>query len=266
MPTIHTNGVRLYYESHGSENAPPLILNNGILMNAANSWAFQTKTLSKYYRVIQYDCRGQGQSDHPAHPYSMEEHARDIDGLMSELGIQRAHILGISYGGEIAQTFAAGYPGRVWSLVLADTVSEVGPELRLVVEGWRRSALGGDAAGLHEATVPWNFSARFIAQHPQMIADSRERYRHLDMAAVARLCDAFLQVDITHRLKEINVPTCILVGEEDKLKGRAYSEILHRHIMHSEFHILPGAGHASCWEKAEEFNSIVLGFLAKQTV
>ena len=58
MPKVHANGVELYYELHGSETAPLLVLNNGIIMNAATSWAFQTKALAQHYRIMQYDCGG----------------------------------------------------------------------------------------------------------------------------------------------------------------------------------------------------------------
>jgi 3-oxoadipate enol-lactonase len=71
-------------------------------------------------------------------------------------------------------------------------------------------------------------------------------------------------VDFSSRLSEIQSPTCVIVGELDNLKGTPYAKILHAGIKHSELHIIPGAGHASCWERAEEFNTIILGFLAKQ--
>ena len=71
-------------------------------------------------------------------------------------------------------------------------------------------------------------------------------------------------MDLTKRLKEIKVPTCILVGEKDLLKGPAYAEILSKGIPHAELHIVRGSGHATCWERAHEFNTIVLGFLAQR--
>ena len=71
MSKIQANGVELCYELHGAENAPLLVLNNGILMNAATSWVFQTETLARHYRILQYDCRGQGQSEHPEGSYTM---------------------------------------------------------------------------------------------------------------------------------------------------------------------------------------------------
>ncbi|NTU56950.1 MAG: AraC family transcriptional regulator, partial [Anaerolineales bacterium] len=85
MPKVHANGVELYYELHGSEAAPLLVLNNGIIMNATTSWAFQTKALAQHYRILQYDCRGQGQSEHPVGKYSMEMHVDDLAALLTEL-------------------------------------------------------------------------------------------------------------------------------------------------------------------------------------
>jgi 3-oxoadipate enol-lactonase len=264
MPRIPANGIELYYELHGAENAPLLVLNNGILMNAAASWAFQTRTLAAHYRLLQYDCRGQGQSDHPDTPYTMEIHADDLAALLTALGYKQAHLAGISYGGEVIQAFALKYPQRTRSLILADTVSEVGPELKITVDSWRNAAKACDAEALFNATVPWNFSAKFVADNPRLLADARKRYESLDFPAIVRLCECFLEVDFTRWLDKIQCPACILVGSQDLLKGPIYASILKSGIPHAEMHILQGAGHASCWERPQEFNSVVLGFLAKQ--
>ena len=82
MPEMHVNGVNLYYELHGPGDAPVLVLNNGVIMNAATSWVFQTQTLAQHYRLLLYDCRGQGSSDHPDSPYTMELHAEDLAALL----------------------------------------------------------------------------------------------------------------------------------------------------------------------------------------
>jgi pimeloyl-ACP methyl ester carboxylesterase len=263
MPTINANGINLYYELHGPENAPVLVLNNGIIMNAAGSWVFQTKALSSHYRVLQYDCRGQGQSDHPAAPYTMDQHADDLAELLDSLEIENAHILGISYGGEVAQAFGLRFANRTRSLILADTVSEVGPELALIIQSWIDALRTGDSNYFFDASVPWNFSPAFIAANPGLLADARKRYAQLDFPAVIRLCECFLEINFTARLGEIPAPTCIIVGGEDLLKGSRYAAILKREIPHAELHIIEGSGHASMWERAETFNSIVLGFLAK---
>ena len=261
MPIATVNGVNLYFEWHGPASRPVLVLNNGILMNAAGSWLPQTDVFASSFRVLQYDCRGQGRSDHPDAPYSMDLHADDLCGLLDTQGVRDAHILGISYGGEVAQAFALKFPTRLRSLVLAATVSEVGPELRLIVEGWKAAALSGHAGLFYLVTAPWNFSPGFIATHQALLDAARARYDRLDFAAVARLSDAFDAVDFTDRLAAITVPTCVVVGDADLLKGPRYAEIIHRAITGSELHLIPGAGHAVTWEDPVRFNAIVLDFL-----
>ena len=94
----------------------------------------------------------------------------------------------------------------------------------------------------------------------------KKRYARLDFEAVTRLCKCFLSVNCTSQLKEIKVPTCIIVGDQDLLTERSYVEILHQNIPVNELHIIPSCGHIVCWERVEEFNTILLGFLSKQTL
>jgi len=263
MPTAKINGITIYYELHGPEEGPVLVLNNGIIMNAATSWIFQTPALAPHYKLLLYDCRGQGQSDHPAEKYSMEGHADDLAGLLDFLDIEQAHISGISYGGEVAQAFALKYPGLTRSLILADTASEVRPQLRMIILSWLDALETGDPLAFFHVTVPWNFSAEFIQANPDLLENAKKRYAELDFPAVIRLCRCFLDLDLTSRLSEIKLPTCVMVGEKDWIKGIEYARILRDRITGAELHVIPGAGHASCWENYAVFNSILLGFLAK---
>ena len=105
MPRIAVNNTTLYYEFHGPQDGEVIVLSNGIMMSTA-SWYFQTQALSRHFRVLLYDCRGMWQSDHPEGPYSMELHADDLAGLLDTLGIEKAHIAGISYGAEVSLVFA----------------------------------------------------------------------------------------------------------------------------------------------------------------
>lgn len=262
MPFATVEGVRLYCELHGPEDAPVVVLNNGILMNAASSWLPQRDPIAARFRVLLYDCRGQGLSDHPPGPYSMDQHADDLAGLLGSLGIRSAHIAGISYGGEVAQAFALRHASAVRSLFLADTVSEIGPELRLVIEGWREVARLGDPDLFFLVTVPWNFSPAFIEANRTVLDAARARYRDLELPAIGRLCDAFLSsVAFTDRLGDIAAPARIVAGERDLLKGPAYAEILHRAIPGSDLHVIPESGHAACWEQPAAFNRLLLEFL-----
>lgn len=265
MPKISVNNVNLYYELHGPKTAPLLVLNNGVLMNAATSWAFQTRELSKQYHVLQYDCRGQGLSDHPDEAYSMEMHADDLAALMDALDFDQGHIAGISYGGEVAQAFILRYPDRVTSLLLIDTVSEIRAELRIIAESWIDALRTGEPLAFFNSTVPWNFSSQFISENPLLLEDAKKRYANLDFPAIIRLIDCFLEVDFTSRLGVVEAPTCIIVGELDILKGPDYAHILKQAIPHAELHVIHDSAHVTCWEQPEVLNTIILGFLAKQS-
>lgn len=263
MSEIVANGCRLYYELDGPADGDALVLSNGILMSTA-SWGYQTPAFARRYRVLRYDCRGQWQSEHPAGPYSMAQHADDLAALLDSLDIARAHIAGISYGAEISMVFALKYPERVQSLILSSAVSQVDPTLAGIAGLWLAAAQRRDPELFFAATYPFNFSGRWIAANAAALAQARNRYAALDFDAVAELCRAFLALDITGDLHRITAPTLVMVGEDDNLKPRAYADIIAREIPHAAYATIPGAGHAVCWEAPLAFNSLVLGFLEQQ--
>jgi len=260
MPKITANGIQIYYELHGPEEAQVLVLSNGVLMSTA-SWALQVLALARHLRVLLYDCRGMWQSDHPAGPYSMEQHADDLAALLEALGIPRAHIAGISYGGELSMAFALKYPQKTRSLIVSSSVSHVDPLLRAWGESWIAAARHRDPEMLFAVTYPLNFSEAWIAANPAALEAARQRYHTLDMEAFLELMLAFSRLSLTGELPRINAPTLVMVGENDLLKPRRYAEIIARAIPGAEFVVIPHAGHAVSWEKPDVFNSLVLGFV-----
>jgi 3-oxoadipate enol-lactonase len=262
MPEVEVNDIRLYYELHGAEEADVLVLSNGVLMSTA-SWVFQTPVLSQNYQLLLYDCRGMWQSEHPAGPYSMELHADDLEALLDALDIEAAHIGGTSYGAEISMHFALKYPQRTRSLLLTSAVSHVEPELAEMIDTWISPTKVHDAEMLFQSVVPLTFSKPWIEANQSALEAARERYKTLDFDAFLELLECFLRLDITAELHKITVPTLVVVGEDDVLKPREYSEILAREIPKAEFAVIPHAGHAAMWEKAQVFNSLIISFLAK---
>ncbi|MBP7689002.1 MAG: alpha/beta fold hydrolase [Thermoflexales bacterium] len=263
MPKIQANGIALYYEQHGwDKDADVVVLSNGVLMSTA-SWAMQVPVLAKHYRVLVYDCRGMWQSEHPAGPYSMEQHADDLAALLDALHIERAHIAGISYGGEISLIFGYKYPQRTLSVITSSAVSQVDPLLRGVIESWTAAARAKDPELFFQITYPTNFSEAWIAANQAALDGARVRYRILDFDAVLELLLSFSRLNITSELKHITAPTLVIVGEQDILKPRKYAEIIAREVPKSEFVVVPNSGHAVCWEQAGVFNTLLLGFLAK---
>jgi 3-oxoadipate enol-lactonase len=263
MPTTKINGIDIYYEIHGE--GEPVIFGNGIFSNTLG-WVNQLPVFSKEYQVILYDMRGQGQSEKPKSPYSFEIHAEDQKMLLDDLGFSKVHHVGISYGAELGLVFALKYPEMLKSLVVCSAVSHIGTLLRNMCELWRYACLLADPDMFYHATVPLNFGETFLREQTAILDAAKERYANLDYPALVRLLDAFLMLDVTDQLHKIKVSTCVIAGEDDILKpAYPYSNLIHEKIPTSEMVIVRGSGHAITFEKPEEFNSIVLGFLRKQS-
>jgi len=264
MPHLRVNGVNLYYKFHGPEDGELVILNNGVFMNTT-SWAMQLPALSRRYRVLTYDMRGQGQSEHPDSEYTFALHTYDLLGLMDGLGLEKAHLVGTSYGGELNLMMGIHHPERCRSLVIIASVSHSDPMCLAMIERWSMAARLGDGPAFFRLTYPDVYSEAFLVQRADLIPMAEERYATLDLRAAGRLLDCFKQFNVTAELGRIRVPTCIASAELDILKPRRYGEIMHEGIKGSEFHLVPGAGHVVVLERAAEINTIILGFLAKQS-
>jgi len=262
MPMLHVNHVDLYFEFHGPESGELVILNNGVFMNTG-SWVFQLPDLAKRYRVLTYDMRGQGQSEHPESDYSLELHAEDLVALMDALGLAKAHLVGTSYGGELNLLMGIRHPERCHSLTIIASVSHSDPLLVAMIERWRLAAMLGDGPKFFRLIYADTYSEGFICERPDLIPMAEQRYASLDLPAAVRLIESFQRFDVQADLGRIQVPTCIVSAELDLLKPRKYGELMHRAIAGSEFHLIPGAGHVVVLERAAEVNTIILGFLAK---
>jgi 3-oxoadipate enol-lactonase len=262
MPIANVNGSELYYERYGAGDETVLFA-NGVLANTA-SWFHQVPLFSKKYQVICYDCRGQGRSEKPDEDCTLEMHADDLEALLGALDIQSAHMVGISYGGEIGMGLALKHPERVRSLVVADAVSQVDTRLAAKIEGWLAAARRGDPDLFFQITAPDIFSENYMRDNPAFMRALKEQYAKLDYRAVVHLIARFREFHITEQLSQIALPVLVLCGELDTLKPVRYSQLIHRQIPGSEFIVVPEAGHALSYERPQEFNTLVLGFLAKQ--
>lgn len=262
MPTVRVNDVNLYYEFHGPENGELLILNNGVFMNTT-SWVFQLPVLSQRYRVLAYDMRGQGQSEHPQGEYSLDLHADDLVALLDALGLRKAHMVGTSYGGELNLVMGLRYPERCHTLVIIASVSHSEPLAAAMIERWRLAARLGDGPLFFRLIYADVYSQDFLTERPDLIPMAEQRYALLDLPAAVRLIESFQRFDVAADLGKINVPTCVVSAELDLLKPRRYGEMIHKAIPGSEFHLIPNSGHVAVLEKAAEVNTLILGFLAK---
>ena len=242
----------------------PVVLLNGIMMTG-ESWHHQTRALSDSYRVVTHDFRGQLRNLMPG-PFELRQHVEDLRALLDDLGIDRAHLVGTSYGGEVAMLFALAHPERVASLALIACVSHVEPPLREAIELWRETALH-EPEQLFDLTAPYNYSPSFLTE--AVMAAGRERVRRYPGAffpAFAALCDAFLTLDITGRLDAIVPRTLVIAAENDRLKPLHYSRTIAARIPNARLEVIPASGHAVVIENPAAVNALLLDWLARSSV
>ena len=260
MPFFRHEGIQIHWESIGE--GEPVAFLNGILMTV-DSWKLQTAQLSRRFRCLMHDFRGQLLSSKPADAWTLEDHAEDFGALLDHLGIDSCHVVGTSYGGEVGMIFAANWPERVRSLTVIASVSELGPDTERIARDWRRAALEAPES-LYRTMLPTTFSPEFVTANPRLVELGDERLNACDaefFRAFARLVDAFFQLNITPGLKQIRCPTLIIAGEKDLLKPPRYSQIIADNISGSKLLVAPGAGHAAVLEQPEWINTELMTFL-----
>jgi pimeloyl-ACP methyl ester carboxylesterase len=257
--------INIYYEIHGE--GEPLVLIYGYAGHSG-LWFRQVPVLSKKHRVIVLDNRGVGRSDRPGVPYTMAMMAGDLAGLLDVIGIDAAHIFGISMGGMIAQRFALNYPQRVISLILGCTncggVHSIQPEPESVAALFDFERL--KKMTLEEVVrqaMPFCFSQEFMERNPDIV-DTRVA-KQLEYPTPARgatrQAEAIMGHDTYELLPKIEPPTLVIAGDGDRLIPVENSRILASRIPGAELVILKGVGHEFFIENAEEANKAVLDFL-----
>ncbi|MFA5853083.1 MAG: alpha/beta hydrolase [Spirochaetales bacterium] len=263
MPDFAANGVRLRYEKFG-ESGPQIVLLNGIAMTIGH-WKPLIEALGGKYRVLCHDLRGQTLSDKPSGDYSFDQHATDLAALMDGLGISKAHIVGTSYGSEVAMAFAIAYPERCESLCVIDGVSELDPLLRAAAESWMAAALC-DPRVYYRTLMPWTYSAEYIGKNREALAAREDSVAKLPrewFEAFARLCESFLRIDLTAKLSRITCRALVLVGQRDILKHEGFASIIATNIEDARMKVLPRAGHAAVIEQpdtvAREIDAFISG-------
>lgn len=250
-------GVRVHYLDEGEGS--PLVLLHG-LGGSTQAWDEAAVQLVRYHRVIRPDLRGFGQSDHPPGPYALADYTADLAALFDHLRLERAHVLGISMGGVIAQRFVLDYPQRVWSLVLVSTSSEVGPRAQAA---WLRLADVIEARGFSEgsADASRSVSPSFAARYPEKVRALGEATRQCDPRAYAAAARAVAAYNFTAELARVEHPVLILQGLDDQLTPPGGSVKMARALPHGRLLFVPEAGHNLPIEQPQAFVFSVLGFL-----
>lgn len=286
-----SSGVNIWYESIMPQNAAKgvVLLNIGMAGNALD-WppAFVRTFVESGYQVIRYDYRGTGLSDWIAswsrqNPYSIVDMAEDAIAVLDALGIQQAHVVGLSMGGMVAQEIAASYPDRVASLTLMMTSGDVGdPDLpgltsryfiSLFIKGiplLKYRLLGGEKNLLKERIAKMisvlgeeNLNIREIAE--VALYDLRKR-RGMNIKAIFQHQTAVTVSGSRHeKLRTINIPTLIIHGTADQFMPIEHGQKLAETIPNATGLWLEGVGHLFPYPNMDDINNRILSHLENAT-
>jgi len=264
MPRISIGDCHIHYERHGA--GFPVLFISGLNGHGAY-WRDQVPAFAKSFEVVVHDHRGIGQSDHSRSAYTVERMAGDVVQLMDALSIAKAHIVGHSTGGAMAQVLALEHPQRLASVVIAASWTKADAYFRRLF-ALRREILVrlGPATYLQAAT---------LLLYPSFwISRNNERLRQLEAQLLATFSppeivlsriDAILAFDRSSELSRIRTPTLIVAAQDDVVTPAYFSEELARLIPGAEVKFFPQGGHCLTQVMSREFNQAVLPFLDAHT-
>jgi 3-oxoadipate enol-lactonase len=266
MPTTDANGQSLYYEVHGE--GEPLLCVMGLAADTL-AWTLQVPAFSARHRTVIFDNRDVGRSSLATADYAVADMAQDALALADVLELESFHLLGVSLGGAIAQEMAIAAPGRVRTLTLAATYAGGGAWSRKLSEVWSARAHRASREERVDELLLLTLSEQFF-ENGQAVAYMRNlmlKNPHPQPAdAFARQLDAGSRHDARASLPSLAVPTHVIGAEHDILvpvwKSRELAEL----IPGAELTVVDGAAHGLNVERAEEFNRVVLDFIAERAV
>jgi pimeloyl-ACP methyl ester carboxylesterase len=266
MPKVKVNEITMNYDQQGE--GEPLILIPYLAADYA-CYAFQVADYAKHFTCISVDLRGAGETDKPEGTYSTDLFADDVAAFMQALGIEQAHISGLSLGAATGMWLAARYPEKVKSLSLHSSWTKTDPFLKTAVEGWRVMARGLES--VPEMVIlgifPWCFTPELYADRPEYIdalADFVRGRPTQPLDAFMRQSNAVIAHDAESQLGNIQAPTQITFGRHDMVTSTRFADRL-KTIPQSELVIFEGCAHAPIYEKVDEFNQTTLEFLKRHS-
>jgi pimeloyl-ACP methyl ester carboxylesterase len=266
MSHVQVNGLTINYDVQGEGD--PLLLIPYLSADHA-CFAFQLPAYTAHFRCIAIDLPGSGESDKPLGPYSTESYADQVAAFLGAIGVEHAHVAGVSLGAAVGMHLAARHPGRVRSLSLHSAWDTSDLYLRTVVELWRTlaSMLPTVADVVIQGIFPLVFTPEMYVGRPELVDTLTDFVR----SRPAQPIGAFLaqtEAAITHDsgpvLGEIGVPTLITVGAHDLVCSPRFAERLKHRISGSELVVFEHLSHAGLHEDPETFNGATLDFLLRQ--
>ena len=267
MAKVKANGITMNYAQQGT--GEPLVL---IPFLAADNacYAFQVADYAKHFTCISVDPRGAGETDKPEGTYSMELFADDIAAFMQAIGVERAHVSGVSLGAATGMWLAGKYPERVKTLSLHSGWPKTDPFLKVSVEGWRSIAkgLGSVQEMVIQGIFPVCFTPELYAAKPeyidQLAAFVRSRPKQPYDAFISQ-SGAVIAHDALAQLPRIKAPTQITFGRHDYVCSLRFADTMTNGIKGSELLVFEDCAHAAIYQSVAEFNEKTLRFLNRHT-
>lgn len=194
--------------------------------------------------------------------YSTRDMAADQATAMGTLGIERAHILGVSQGGMIAEHLAIEHPEKVGKLILAVSTAKASSMTKNILKNWITQMEQGNYGEIMVDTAERSYSEAYLKKYRFMYPLLRRLGRPKDSRRFLMQAKACMEHDASGRLGEITAPTLVIGGNRDQIVGPEAAQQLHEAIPGSKCVIYEGLGHAA-YEEAKDFQELVLSFLAK---
>lgn len=252
----------IYYEVYGEGN--PLILLNGIMMNTV-SWLEHIRFLSKYFKVIVYDMRDQGKSEKLNEEYNISIHSEDLKKLIDYLGFKKVNLLGLSYGGQVAEIFASKYPEYIDKLILSNTTYRVDNFLASIGEAWKVAAKSYNGEIFFDLALPFIYSKTFYNYNFEWLQNRRKIFKELLTKewfdSFIRLASSNTTFDVSDDLEKIKCETLLIAADEDIITPISDMMYINNKIKNSELIIIKNAGHAAFLEKLNTYCNLIKGFL-----
>lgn len=257
---VDLSGHSIAYRSAGE--GPPLVLLHGFLSDS-RCWRTQLTGLADQFAVLAWDALGAGLSSDPPESFTITDWAETLAAFLDRAGIERAHILGLSWGGMLAQEFYRLNPARVDRLVLADTYAGWKGSLPEDVVEKRRARCYRDASRtIGEVVAEWvpveffsNASDELSTEMASVVGD----FHPLGFRLMAK---ALADADTSMLLPTVGAPTLLVWGDGDLRSPLSVAEQFHAAIPGSRLEVIAGAGHVSNMERPDEFNACVRRFLS----
>ena len=257
MPFLQIGDCVHHYLDEGGKEKPVLVFANS-LGSDLRTWDAVAACLVERFRIVRYDKRGHGLTDAPAPPYTMDDLARDLVGLMDALEIKDALFCGLSVGGLIAQRVALMNPDRVRGLVLCDTGARIG-----AVESWNQRIEIVKSGGLESFVAPsmerW-FSEAFRRQRAADVRGYANMLRQTSVDGYLGTCCALRDADLSQAVRTIAKPTLVLCGDQDIATPPEFGRALAEAIPGAKFSLIPHAAHLSCIEQPEVMAKMLVQF------